>query len=76
MESIVLEHETKIVKLQEEIKQKTQFYQETLEHLLEKERKFEESEFGFTEQTRLSKDLTESFEKSKKEVQDKLHNFL
>jgi len=38
MESIVQEQEAKVARLQEEIKKKTQYYEETLELMLEKER--------------------------------------
>jgi len=72
VESIVREQQAKVAKLEEEIKRKTEFYQETLEHVLEKERKFDEGEFGFTEKTRISTGLTEIFERSKNEVSGQL----
>ena len=55
----------KISKLLEEIKQKTKFYQETLKDVQEKEKRFDEGEFGFDEKSRLSSCLTSGLNKGK-----------
>jgi len=68
VESIVREHQAKVAKLEEETKRKNEFYQESLKLMLEKEKRFCESEFRFTEETRLSRGLTESHDKGKKLV--------
>jgi len=55
----------KISKLLEEIKQKTKFYQESLKDLQEKEKIFDEGEFGSDETSRLSSSLSSGLNKGK-----------
>ena len=65
-----------MAKLKEELKKTTELYQESLKLVMEQERRLDCSQFGFTEETRISAGLTERFERSKILVEDQLDQSL